>query len=273
MPPATSSFGGEIRVTHIGTATAIIQIDNDINLLTDPYFSPSGTSFNRGYITLTSSYAPVLAPSDLPPIDAVLLSHEDHPDNLDEIGRRLLDGRKVLTTRAGARALAPRPGVRGLAPWETVSVALGGRVFEVTGTPCKHLPGGECTGFVLTTAGFGTHPADGKPNAVYFSGDTVYDADLQLAERIREKWHVSLALLNLGAAKVPAGEDSLGITMDGAQASWLVKDLGADVVVPMHFEGWSHFTEGRDSLARAFDVGGIADRVVFLEPGVATRVL
>lgn len=46
----------------------------------------------------------------------------------------------------------------------------------MVGTPCEHLPGGEVTGFIVTAPSFGT--TDGKPNALYFSGDTVYLPEL-----------------------------------------------------------------------------------------------
>lgn len=96
---------------------------------------------------LKNTKGPALQLEDLPIINTVLLSHKDHPDNLDEFGRRLLDGRRFLTTQDGARKLAPRPGVQALKPWETTALRLGGQDFEVTGVPCQHLPGGEVTGF------------------------------------------------------------------------------------------------------------------------------
>lgn len=52
----------------------------------------------------------------------VLLSHEDHIDNLDFEGRRLLDGRRVITTPDGAKNLAPRPGVATIKSWETLTL-------------------------------------------------------------------------------------------------------------------------------------------------------
>jgi len=268
---ASSTFKSKVQLTHIGTATAILSIDG-INFLTDPYFSPDGTAWDLGILTLTSHYTPALSVADLPPIDAVLLSHEDHPDNLDELGRQLLNGRHVLTTQAGAEALKPRPGVRGMAPWETTALELGGRRFEITATPCQHLPGGQCVGFVLSEPSFGHNAADGKPNVIYFSGDTVYYPDIT---PIRERWHVSLALLNLGSAAAPVSSDQalLQITMDGKQASQLVRDMGADVMVPMHYEGWDHFQEKREHLGKSLEEGGIADKVVWLKPGVATKIL
>lgn len=109
-------FSAPLALTHIGTATAIIHVDG-INLLTDPVFSPAGTEWDLGIMVLKISDTPAKSLADLPPIDAVLLSHEDHPDNLDEPGRATLDGRHVFTTPDGAKKLAPRPGVRAIKPW------------------------------------------------------------------------------------------------------------------------------------------------------------
>lgn len=172
-----STFKSSFSITHIGTATAIFEID-DVKFLTDPFFSPAGTTWDVGNgMVLKNTDTPALGLENLPPIDAILLSHEDHVDNLDEYGRQLLNGRHVFTTVDGGKNLQPRPAVRGMKPWETVSVLLGGKKFDITATPCQHLPPGECTGFILTTADFGVN-GDGRPNAIFFTGDTVYIDEL-----------------------------------------------------------------------------------------------
>ncbi|TGZ78133.1 hypothetical protein EX30DRAFT_398043 [Ascodesmis nigricans] len=96
--------------------------------------------------------------SSLPPIDAVLLSH-DHPDNLDPSVCAFLNCRLVFTTLDGARNLAPRPGVKALQPWKILDVKISGVDWKITGTPPEVL---------------GEDKATGKPNAVRVSGDTVY---------------------------------------------------------------------------------------------------
>ncbi len=86
---APTTFQTPLHITHIGTAMAIIEIDG-LTIQTDPYFSPAGTKWAAAAavgVFLSSSYQPPLTPQDLPPVDLVLLSHEDHRDNLDDLGR------------------------------------------------------------------------------------------------------------------------------------------------------------------------------------------
>ncbi|KAL3708312.1 hypothetical protein TMatcc_006296 [Talaromyces marneffei ATCC 18224] len=238
-----ASTKGSLTITHIGTATSIIDIDG-VKLLTDPLFSPAGTEWDVGITILKNTDTPALSLETLPPIDAILLSHEDHPDNLDELGRRLLDGRHVLTTLDGARKLAPRPGVRGLNPWETVTLIAGG----------KH------------------SVPDGQPNAIYISGDTVYVEEL--SRTIPQKWNITIAILNFGNAHVPTPDGgALQVTMDGKQGARLFRELGADVLVPMHFESWGHFTQFGDELIRDFDEEGVGHQVCWLTPGESKKLL
>ena len=119
----TVNFGASLAITHVGTATAIIYVDG-VTLLTDPFFSPAGSEWDLGIVMLKNTDTPALGLADLPPIDAVLLSHEDHPDNLDEPGRATLDGRHVFTTADGAKKLAPRPGVKAIGPWYVFFLCL-----------------------------------------------------------------------------------------------------------------------------------------------------
>jgi L-ascorbate metabolism protein UlaG (beta-lactamase superfamily) len=257
-----SSFKGSVSVTYIGTATALLQIDN-VTFLTDPVFSPSGTEWVLPIVTLKTSIDPAIKPENLPPIDAVLLSHEDHPDNLDEVGRKVLEGKKVLTTKDGAANIGDKAVVTGLNPGDKTTLVAGGKTFEIIATPAEHAPQGEVIGFLITSSDFGT--TNGLPNAIYFSGDTIYNQDV--ANSLKG-YHISLALLNLGRAAIQVGQpELLDITMDGKQASQLIKDSNVEKVVPLHFEGWGHFTEGKGPAAQSFDEAGVSEKVFWLPPG------
>ncbi|GKZ33554.1 hypothetical protein AbraIFM66950_003459 [Aspergillus brasiliensis] len=263
-----------LHVTHIGTATAILEI-NGVNMLTDPFFSPAGTSFPiNDKFSLDVDDDPALRLDQLPVIDAVLLSHEDHVDNLDDLGRRLLDGRRVFTTVDGARNLSPRPAVHGLRPWEKLDVVIAGKKFSIIGTPTKHIVGQECTGFIIVSEEFG-YGRDDLPNAIYFSGDTVYVEELK---QMTDRYHICAAIFNLGNAHAHTDMTDLSspryqITMDGKQAAKLFREIKADYLVPMHYESWHHFTQFGEELRRVFQEEGIDDRVCWLNPGHAVKVL
>jgi L-ascorbate metabolism protein UlaG (beta-lactamase superfamily) len=74
-------------------------------LLTGPTFDPPG-QYHPPHTTLSKTARPALAPEAVGPIDAVLLSHDQHADNLDNSGLAFLPrAGRVLTTLAGAQRL------------------------------------------------------------------------------------------------------------------------------------------------------------------------
>ena len=95
-----------IRLTHIGGPTVLIEAEG-WRILTDPTFDPPGRTYKFGWGSKSTKLSgPALAPDDLGPIDAVLLSHDHHADNLDDAGRALLAAvPTVITTNVGARRL------------------------------------------------------------------------------------------------------------------------------------------------------------------------
>ncbi|KAG7395751.1 hypothetical protein PHYBOEH_003281 [Phytophthora boehmeriae] len=267
----SSTFQSTISITHISTATAILTID-DVNFLLDPAFDKSGDFEQEGGFVLTKTVDPALNLENLPPIDAVLLSHEDHIDNLDASGRTLLNGRRVITTMDGARSLAPRPGVQGLAPWQSTTIKLNGKEFKITATPTQHLPGGECTGFALESPSFGVNEADGLPNVVYVSGDTVRIPEL--STQLPKKFHTVVAIMNLGKAIAPLPTGPVQITMDGLQAAQLTRDIGAEIMVPLHYESWKHFTQDEDGVREELEADEVVKaKVMWVVPGEATTIL
>ena len=105
-----------VRVTHIGGPTVLLEI-GDWRILTDPTFDAPGRRYTFGWGTASRKLTgPALAADELPPLDAVLLSHDHHDDNLDEAGRALLPrAETIVTTTSGARRLGGS--ARGLEAW------------------------------------------------------------------------------------------------------------------------------------------------------------
>ncbi|WP_017623496.1 MBL fold metallo-hydrolase [Nocardiopsis chromatogenes] len=248
-----SGTGSPVPVRPVGGPTALITYGG-LNLLTDPTFDPPGDHPVGDGIVITKTAPPAAAPAEVGPVDAVLLSHDEHPDNLDVSGRALLaEVPLTLTTRGGAERLGGT--ARGLAPWESTDIPRpGGGAVTVTAVPALHGPEGaeevlgEVIGFVLT--------GDGLPK-VYVSGD---NASLDLVRQVADRFGpVDTAILFAGAARAPMFDTT--ITLDSAQAAEATRILGARQAVPLHFEGWTHFSEGREELEKAFTTAGLSERL------------
>jgi L-ascorbate metabolism protein UlaG (beta-lactamase superfamily) len=114
------------RILYLGGPTAVFEI-GPWWLITDPTFDPPGRWYFFGWGTASRKlHGPAVAFSELAPIDAVLLSHDHHQDNLDRAGRELLPQMgTIVTTQAGARRLGGS--ARGLAQWSTTVLEADGR--------------------------------------------------------------------------------------------------------------------------------------------------
>ncbi|MFG3037681.1 MBL fold metallo-hydrolase [Streptomyces sp. NPDC048330] len=251
-------------VTYVGTATVLLRL-GDLTVLTDPAFDPAPADY-PGARPLRRTAGPALTPDDMPPLDLVLLSHDQHVDNLDHAGREVLArAATVLTTpeaaerlRADGRATGR---VEGLARWETRRVTAGATTVTVTATPARHGPEGTehvtgpVTGFVVEH--------DGR--ALYFSGDTVrHDA---LAE-IGTRFSLDTAFLHLGDAHFPTTGDR-AFSLSAHEGAALARTLGARTVVPLHFDSWDHLSEDPARIDEAFSVPDLVGRLRRLRPGAA----
>jgi L-ascorbate metabolism protein UlaG (beta-lactamase superfamily) len=252
----------QLRLTYIGGPTALLEVGG-LRLLTDPTFDPGGEEYKTSVYTLRKITGPALAPESLGRIDAVLLSHDHHFDNLDKTGRLLLkSAATVLTTQAGAERLGA-PAI-GLAPWQSVDLPTrDGRVLRVTGTPTRHGPvGGDrgpVTGFVLVWA-------ESVESAIYISGDTVW---CEGVEEVARRFPVKVAVLFMGAARVrEVGPAHL--TFTASEAIKAAHAFADATIIPLHYEGWAHFSESRKQIEDAFKSAGLEQRLQWMEPEPVT---
>jgi L-ascorbate metabolism protein UlaG (beta-lactamase superfamily) len=234
----------QLEITYIGGPTCLLDVGG-VRLLTDPTFDPEGGEYQSGPAILRKLAGPAISPENLSSFDYVLLSHDHHFDNLDHRGRQLLaTARGVITTDEGARRLGGNS--TGLKEWQHVDlVDPSGRVLRIVATPARHGPEGLSRGAVT---GFALYLAEAPEVAIYVSGDTVwYHGVAEVARRFA----VKAAILHLGAALVPeVGPFYLTMTADeGVEAARAFVDAA---IIPVHFEDWAHFSQGREDIARAF---------------------
>jgi L-ascorbate metabolism protein UlaG (beta-lactamase superfamily) len=248
------------KITLIGGPTALVEIGG-FRLLTDPTFDPPG-EYKLAHVTLKKTSHPALTAEQIGRVDAVLLSHDQHADNFDHAGRAYaMQAPRLLTTVVGAKRLG---GVaEGLAPGESRELTNPAGTLTITATPARHGPAGieplagDVIGFVLSWAG-------GRP--IYITGDTVwYDGVAEVARRFQ----AGLVLLFAGAAKT---RGAFHLTMDANDALDTAHAFPDATIVPLHYEGWAHFSQSGDDLVQSFKALGIGARLRLLEPGVPTTI-
>ena len=237
-------------ISVLGGPTTVIDIAGR-RIVMDPTFDPPGPHDYLEKLTV-----PAVGPEALGEIDAVLISHDQHPDNLDNAGRRLAEAAPLIVTNPGAAGRFGPPAV-GLKPWQSYYLPGGPGRVAAQAVPAVHGPADgmrdmeghvncEVTGFVLYGPGLPT---------IYLSGDNAsLGAVGEIADRIGE---IDIAVLFAGAASVPAKERGRPLTLTSARAAAAAEVLGVKVVIPAHVEGWAHFTEGPAEFAAAFDQAGI----------------
>jgi L-ascorbate metabolism protein UlaG (beta-lactamase superfamily) len=249
-----------VKLTLVGGPTAVLEYAG-LRWLTDPSLSPPG-EYAGGLVKTTG---PAIEPEGWVgsgQIDVVLLSHEHHSDNLDPAGREFLPkAGRVLTTVQGAGRLGGN--AIGLEPWSFVDVERpGGTPVTVTALPAQHGPDGtdHLTGPVI---GF-LLEADGE-DRIYVSGD---NASLDVVRTISDRiGGADVAILFAGAVQLPHRFDCAYLTLSSDRAAEATKLLGVRATVPVHFEGWTHFTQGSPELGAAFAGNSVSDRLVLAEPG------
>lgn len=251
----------KLTATHLGTATMLLEV-GPFRLLTDPVFDPPGRSYGVLGLARYRRLELPRRPADLGRIDAVLLSHDQHGDNLDGQGLEVARGAGAIVTTRAAAARLGRTSV-GLVPWQTHELrAADGTRLIITATPARHGPlllaplAGPVVGFALEWDGQ-------RRGAAWISGDTVlFEGVRELARRLR----VGAAFLHLGRATLrPTGPAHFTFTAEEAVET--ARLLGDADIHPIHYDGWSHFREGRADVEQAFARRGLEARLRWLPLG------
>ena len=251
-----------VTITLIGGPTALIEIDG-FRLLTDPTFDSPG-AYQLPHVKLEKLTGPALTSDVIGEVDAVLLSHDQHSDNLDHSGRDFLaEAKRVLTTEAGAQRLGGK--TEGFAPWTSTELKKGGQSLTVTASPARHGPAGieplsgDVIGFVVESSKAGSRP-------IYISGDTTwFDGVAEVAKRFK----AGVVLPFAGAAQT---RGPFHLTMDTNDTIETARAFPDAVIVPVHTDGWAHFRQNANDLRATFDTLGFGPRLRILQPGVATII-
>ncbi len=252
---------GQLGVTFIGHSSFFIQIGGK-NLLVDPNFA-------RWIFVLKRLRRPGVRMRDLPPIDAVLVSHAHfdhlHRPSLRTIARltqRKTGKRPAIVVPRHLRDLVSDLGFSRVVELEWWQSFQFGNV-EITHTPSRHW-GARIVRDVHR--GYGGYVLRAGRHSIYHAGDTAYfDGFQEIGERLRPE----VALLPIGAYH-PASFRNVHTSPEDALQAF--EDLGARWMVPMHYGTFRLSYEPVDEpiqrLMTDAENRGIENNICVMEEGV-----
>ena len=231
-----------LRATFVGHATVLVQ-QNNVNILTDPVWSSRVGP--ASWIGAKRYRSPGIRFEDLPPIDAVLISH-DHYDHLDLPTLRRLAAtfpEMTIVTGLGNGAFLGSNEVQApvieLDWWQSASIAG----VEVVAVPAAHWSRRQLI-FANRTlwAGFAIRSTSG---VTFFAGDTGWGSHFaDIRDRLSP---IRLALLPIGAYKPEwfMGPQHLG-PKDALEAA---RVLQASMSIGIHFGTFDLADDGQHQAA------------------------
>ncbi|KAL9627569.1 MAG: hypothetical protein Q9204_006473, partial [Flavoplaca sp. TL-2023a] len=152
---------------------------------------------------------------------------------------------------------------------------------KVTGMPGKHVPPGvlgtlnEIVEAVPPTNGWmielGYKNAEDEFKCgyrIYISGDTLLVPELHEIPTRYAGQNIDLMLIHLGGTTIPSpAVPLLMVTMDAEQGLGLVKLVGPDLTIPIHYDDYDVFLSPLEDFKKKMEEAGLQDKVVYLDRG------
>ena len=243
----------KVRITWIGHASFFLQFAGH-SVIVDPNWA-------KWHGPVKRQRKPGLDLHGLPEVDLVLVTHA-HFDHLHKPSLKILQARNGIVVPRGSASLVKRlgfPAIHEMQIWDTLDFAN----LEIIHTPSHHWG----ARFIHDThRDYGGYIIRAGGKSVFHCGDSAYFDGFK---EIGERYEIDVALMPIGAYESPSGRD---VHMNPEEAAQAFADLGAKVLIPMHYGTFPLGNEPQDEpverLLREADRLGISDQVMIPEEGV-----
>lgn len=252
-PILTAPEGDRVRITWIGHASFFLQFAGN-SVVVDPNWA-------KWHGPVKRQRHPGLRLSDVPEVDLVLVTHA-HFDHLHKPSLKVLQASEGIVVPKGSASLVRKlgfPAVHEVKIWDELDI----RGMQVIHTPCHHWG----ARYVHDThRDYGGYIVKAGGKSVFHCGDSTYfDGFTEIGKR----HEIDIALMPIGAYESPSGRD---VHMNPEQAVRAFADLGAKVLIPMHYGtfplGNEALHEPVERLLMEADRLGISDKILIPEEGV-----
>ena len=238
----------DMKLYYIGVASFVLEIDGVLKIGCDPVLNPAGTGYNFILFKSRRTTPPVYDESVLHDVNVWFITH-GHADHIDALGvSKIAVMTTVITQKSAKRFLASkRLKTLFTVDWhDTKELKIGDYTLHVQVIPAYHASNlimrllvGRVNGYYLTIT-------RGNDRAtIYITSDTVYDPTVVQALQGKP---IDLLIANLG--EVRAGHFGGPLTMSAPMLQQMVHEISPKMVIPIHYDGFSHFQTKRDDLIR-----------------------
>lgn len=255
-PVFPSLSNGQVCLTWIGHASFLLQTPEH-NVLIDPNWA-------KWLKVIKRLKLPGMEIHDLPQVDLVLVTHA-HFDHLDKRSLRAVAAGQPIAVPRHVGGLVSGLGferVHELDPWESFKHGH----LKVTMTPARHWGARVLHD---NHRGYGGFLIEYAGRTLFHCGDSAYFEGFQ---EIGKRADIEIAMLPIGAYDAPTQRN---VHMNPEEALRAFVELGADIMVPMHYGtfrlSYEPMHEPLHWLQSLAAQTGLADRIVVLEEGEPRR--
>lgn len=252
-----------LRVTWLGHSSFLLEIDGK-RVLVDPHWSERASPFS--FMGAKRFYPSPLAFEDLPPIDAVLISH-DHYDHLDmETVKRLKERELLWITPLGVGSHlrywgVPADKISELDWWQNKQIGS----LKITAVPSRHTSGRTAIRSDHKSTLWSGWAINGPKYSVVYSGDTSMHPDFsKIGEQLGP---FDLSIIEIGAYNPLWRDNHLG----PEQALIAHGLLQARAMLPVHWAGFKlsrhGWTAPIERLLVAAEASKKLDELIIPKPG------
>jgi len=235
----------KIDLFHVGIATCVLSIDNQVKIAIDPALFKKGTKLKFKSFESERLKNPIFDNTTFEDIDIWLITHS-HGDHVDILGKEKISKDSLVLSNKDSLKILAGKNLKEVSWKEKYIFSKNDISIEIEAIPAYHASSllmrklvGKVNGYLLTIT------SDSVEEKIYFTSDTVFHEDIVKAL----PKNVDVLIANLG--NVQANKKGGPLTMNISMLDKFVEVLNPRIVVPIHIDDFSHYDTREEEVIEA----------------------